>query len=300
MINKKIRDGFADEKLISLPHNVIRQINRENLVDGVYITHIGYFPKAKYHFRSRKKGCRDNILLYCINGKGYIKIGHVEYTLCENQYIIVKATKEPISYWADESNPWTIYWLHYTCLNIDKINHRLNGLLKSKPQNISFNEQGISLWSKMYDILSIGLNDKNLILANMHLEYFITTFLFSKRETTRDNHNQALVENTIEYIKQNINRPISLCELANKQNLSTQQLSRIFKKQVGITPMNFYIRLKMNKAKDLLLTTDSLVKEIANRLGYDDVYYFSRLFKKYNLMSPEQYKKEVRSVYSKR
>ena len=64
-----------------------------------------------------------------------------------------------------------------------------------------------------------------------------------------------------------------------------------------MSPIEYFIHLKMQKACQLLYTEDSRVKQIAALLGYDDPYYFSRLFKKYMNTSPETYRKSVRKIH---
>src|SRR6478735_3935443 len=114
MENFKLRDGFQGEKLISLPDNVWKKAIKENpVLSQLYITHIGYFPKATHHYRERKNGCADNILIYCLRGKGWYSINDKRYTVLPNQFFIIPATKASLSYGADENDPWTIYWIHF-------------------------------------------------------------------------------------------------------------------------------------------------------------------------------------------
>lgn len=99
----KRRDGFEGEKLISLPESVWRNaIKKKPALGHLYITHIGYFPKAAYHYRERRNGCTDNILIYCIRGKGWYMIGGKHYEIGVNQFFIIPATKEHIRYGADK------------------------------------------------------------------------------------------------------------------------------------------------------------------------------------------------------
>ncbi|MCB0166075.1 MAG: helix-turn-helix transcriptional regulator, partial [Anaerolineae bacterium] len=68
--------------------------------------------------------------------------------------------------------------------------------------------------------------------------------------------------------------------------------ARVFKKKTGYAPIDYFIRLKIQKACELLETTDQQVSEIGHSLGYPDIYYFSRLFKKVVGLSPRQYRAE--------
>ena len=109
-ISNKKRDGFAGELLISIPQNVLAGAIQKGqiLPHQLYVSHIGYFPKALYHYCQRPQGCVDNILFYCVQGKGYYTLDGHTFTLNPNQYVIVPATDKPLVYWSDTEDPWSI------------------------------------------------------------------------------------------------------------------------------------------------------------------------------------------------
>jgi len=75
---------------------------------------------------------------------------------------------------------------------------------------------------------------------------------------------------------------------------SSSHFSIVFRKATGMPPIDYFINLKMQKACQLLDMDESRIKEVAHNLGYEDQYYFSRLFKKYMGISPEQYRTSVK------
>jgi Transcriptional regulator containing an amidase domain and an AraC-type DNA-binding HTH domain len=83
-------------------------------------------------------------------------------------------------------------------------------------------------------------------------------------------------------------------QIAHNIYLSPVYISKIFKEETGESPINYLIKIRLEKAKDILLNSDSgSIKSIANQVGYDDVYHFSKLFKKYYGYSPLYYKKNA-------
>jgi AraC-like DNA-binding protein len=78
--------------------------------------------------------------------------------------------------------------------------------------------------------------------------------------------------------------------MAMKSELSTSHFSSVFHKTTGMPPMEYFIRLKLEKACAALSDLEMKIKDIASMLGYEDPYYFSRLFKKHLNMSPFQYR----------
>jgi AraC-like DNA-binding protein len=81
---------------------------------------------------------------------------------------------------------------------------------------------------------------------------------------------------------------------AESQNMSYEKFRKEFRRASGLPPNQYFLMLKMNRAKELLLRTNKTVREVAFDLGFDDPYYFSRLFKKKVGAAPVQYKGSVR------
>ena len=92
------------------------------------------------------------------------------------------------------------------------------------------------------------------------------------------------------YIEQNYNKEILIGELAQQIGYSTAHLINKFKSYYGITPKAFISQVKLLKAKELLLATDKLSREIAYFLGFSDALYFIRFFKKYTGLTPRQFR----------
>ncbi|WP_339287324.1 AraC family transcriptional regulator [Paenibacillus sp. FSL E2-0201] len=99
-----------------------------------------------------------------------------------------------------------------------------------------------------------------------------------------------LVAQAVRYIHERYREPITLETLLEHLSCSSRQLLHAFKKQVRTSPIDYLIQLRMSKAKNLLLSTDFTLKEIAESVGYTDSYYFSRIFKKYEGVSPTSFK----------
>ena len=98
----------------------------------------------------------------------------------------------------------------------------------------------------------------------------------------------------IEYMRENINRKVTLEELSGIVGLSTFYLSKTFKDTTGYPIIMYFNKMKIDKAKELLIEGNKKVKEVAYELGYTNEFYFSRIFKRMEGLSPtEFYNKNV-------
>lgn len=92
------------------------------------------------------------------------------------------------------------------------------------------------------------------------------------------------------YIEQNYDKEVFINELAEQMGYSTPHLINKFKAYYGITPKAFITQLRILKAKELLLATDKLSREVAYYLGFADELYFIRFFKKHTGLTPRQFR----------
>jgi hypothetical protein len=111
MIGKK--DGFQGERTVILPPVIVEMEEQDLICKGLFITDIGYYPKAQHHRRVREKGVNQYVLIYCVDGSGFYVVDGKRYEVKKNQYFILPAFK-PHEYGADEGKGWTIYWVHFS------------------------------------------------------------------------------------------------------------------------------------------------------------------------------------------
>jgi AraC-like DNA-binding protein len=288
----KRRNGFEGERSLTLPPKVCKNLSGPNYaILQVFATQIGYFPKASFHYRERRKGCEDNILIYCLQGKGHYIFGNERYVVTANQYILLPATDKYMRYWADIQDPWTIYWVHFTGNKIREFNNSLAVDPDPVPVNIPFNQPGIDLWSNVYSSLEMGYTRDNLLNANFFLYSFVATFLFPKpADESAKKDNTDIIDQTVDFMRTHIGMRLSVSEMSEERNISNSYLTKLFRRSTGMAPMDYFIHLKMQKACQLLYSGNVKIKDVAAELGYDDPFYFSRLFKRYMGTSPEQYR----------
>jgi len=131
---------------------------------------------------------------------------------------------------------------------------------------------------------------KSLIMKLIALFLKETNYVKNKKKFDRydfpfyDKSN--VVKIILEYFDTNYMKNISLDDMSRNMYISSVYISKVFKEKTGESPINYLINLRLEKAKDLLISTESPVKAIAQSVGYSDAYYFSKLFKKYYGNSP--------------
>lgn len=290
MDGKSKRDGFDGELCVVVPRTVIEHRELSVMAQSYYVTDIGYFPKARQHFRQRKGGSKEHILIHCVDGKGRVKIGKEEWTLKANQFVLIPSGMGH-GYEADMADPWSIYWLHFRGSQADVL---VDGLLDntSRDNNVLiFGLEQKHTFEKMYKLLSKGYGSDVLDAIALILPYFLSTYLHRDMfDRLTDSSKSDVIDLAIEFLRTKIDSRLSLKEIAEHNNLSVSHFSKLFKSRTGYSPIEYLNYLKIQEACYILQFSDLRISEISFRLGFDDQYYFSRLFKEHMGVSPLKYR----------
>lgn len=114
------------------------------------------------------------------------------------------------------------------------------------------------------------------------------------------NNNEEHLNSLVAYAKHLMYKRIDSCvdlnKIASDYGVSYSKFRADFKKQTGSSPLQYYLQLKIEKAKELLLKTNKTQKEIAFSLGFDSDYYFNRLFKEKMGMTPKTFRKNNNAI----
>ncbi len=291
MIEKK-KDGFDGQRAIVLPRTILsKYCSRNPLIAGAYLTDIGYYPKAKFHFRQRTQGIDQHILIYNIEGSGWTKIGDKKYLISPGDFFIIPAG-ESNCYAADENNPWSIYWIHFKGQTADAFIRTYFQRTGTYFGRLPYNEHRIHLFNELYKHLERGYGHDNLSYVNMLLLHFLSSFLFDPifNEASSEDNDTDIIHQSILYMQQKMSSILSLQDISAHVHISMSHYAFLFKKKTGFSPIEYFNHLKIQKACQYLQFTSMRIKEIAYQLGIEDPYYFSRLFAKVMGMSPKEYR----------
>jgi len=247
----------------------------------------GFYPRAVGHEMSRPKHI-DNLLVYCAEGRGVLSTAHNTWQVGAGDLFVLPAGTAH-RYAADEAQPWSIYWVHYE----GELAGAYTAFLEAAQPlaHIGAQPRLIADFEVLFSLRSAGYAERAFIQAASQLKAMLT-FVGSAIFARSTAHDTRLdLDRMSQLMHLRLDRELNLDELATAANLSKFHFIRKFKQLTGHSPIQHFIHLKMQHACQLLDSTHEPVKRIANRIGYDDPHYFSRLFKRVIGVSPQQYRR---------
>lgn len=289
----KRKDGFSGERALVLPLSIVQEMENDPFSSILHITDIGYYPKAWHHFRERSEPISQFVFIYCIEGKGWYRTGEQEYAVTANQYFILPAGTAH-AYGADEHDPWTIYWIHFKGKLAAHFARQSLRPVEIKPGLHSRISNRIDLFEEIFRTLEMGYSHENLLYACSIFYHYLGTlrYLQQYRDAARlETEKNDVVTAAIHFMRENIEKKLTLQEIAGHTGYSPSHFSVLFGKRTGYAPLAYFNLLKIQQACQLLDFTDMKINQVCFKIGIEDSYYFSRLFSKIMGMSPQAYKK---------
>lgn len=140
----------------------------------------------------------------------------------------------------------------------------------------------------------IGSEFLNYLLV-MELFVLISRALKMEWENSIKNKSpklKELIQVSVNYIHNNYERDISLKDIAQYVFLSASYFARAFKEEMSISPINYLLKVRIERAKELLRDTDNKISDIALSVGFSNQQRFNDIFKKYVKLTPLQYRKQ--------
>jgi AraC-like DNA-binding protein len=228
------------------------------------------------------------IVLYTIKGAGILEYSGREYEITENQVIFIDARIHH-KYKTGKDGEWEYYFM------------LIDGVGVKAYYDTMFAEKYYVL-EFFDDVIIKKFMDTMLFLDGKHTHQFeflackhINELLIQLSLINSGFEHFDLIP-SLEYVEENYGRKISIDDLARASNMSKYHFIRKFKSVYLETPYNYITRVKVNKAKAMLSTTDVTVDEISKALGFNDTVTFIRAFKKLTGITPNGYRKSNLTV----
>ncbi|MFF2889994.1 helix-turn-helix domain-containing protein [Paenibacillus sp. NPDC057967] len=244
--------------------------------------------------------------LFSVRGSAQVQINDVRYTVSRCQ--LIHGSKGAVLRMAAYDVPFEYYLLYYKAEMARSYRQEIAFLTESSNRLLApycfVPHEPVSLLHKLDELLAIWNSDSpdafRQFQAKTLFHAWVCEMLRQMGEQSDSRYEPDLVGQATRYIYAHYREPITLDSLAKALNYSVPYITKQFKRQTGKSPIDFLIGVRIEKAKELLRRTDTSVQEIAEGVGYADLSYFAKTFKKHTGQTPLQYKENAGGVHETR
>ena len=233
-------------------------------------------------------GVRDHFLLHHIlSGRGTCIIDSRKYTLeAGDSFLVYPDTT--IHYYADASQPWEYIWVGFNGMDAERY-VEMTDFSRQSPVLRGTNREAIAAHlEEIYRAYGTAVWENMAMTGRL---YALLSCLVESAQRSRPIRRDTLdcAEAAADYIINHFAEPITVEQLADHFSVSHSSLYRKFMKRYQMSPKRFLLEYRIDRACILLSTTGHSVQEVSNSVGFDDPFYFSRVFKEIRGMSPRRY-----------
>lgn len=224
------------------------------------------------------------LMHFIVNGKGKFKVKDTTYNLSKGNIFIIRPN-EITYYEADKEEPWEYIWIGF---EINK-----NGVLFEKAEflnkDILYSQASEYIFKNMIESEKFNNISREVFLASKIYELF-SIIIEEENNKMVDDFPKIYVMKAQSYILANYMHDITVESISKFLGINRGYFSTIFKKAIGKSPKRYIVDVRLEKAARFLLENNFTPSEAARSTGYNDVFNFSKMFKRKFGISPLNYK----------
>ncbi len=240
-------------------------------------------------------------------GRGTLEINQKKYEMGPGDAFFIDPGQEAW-YEADKKNPWCYMWMGFIGIRANETIVNAGFTNKNPVRKIYCVQEIKQYIDQMLEAHQLSYADE--LKRNALLMLCFSTLIDDYHQNFLEGINvnypypgSVYVKHAMEYITHHYNERLKINDLADMIGVNRSYLANSFKKNLGCSPQEFLVDLRMKKARFLLKTTDSSIHAVASAVGYTDQLAFSKVFKRHCGMSPRMYKEQkselvIRSIKS--
>ncbi|NOU66281.1 helix-turn-helix domain-containing protein [Paenibacillus sp. LMG 31461] len=259
------------------------------LISGHYRQSFGYKVK-------RSNGTKDYYLTLTLKGTGLFNNGKETFE-CQQDEVTLITPGTPHFYGTPENTLWEFYWCHFVpkeeWLPLLQLPEAIKGIRLARFHSENESLQVFSAFNEL-----IQYNDE----TDFYSERFAINalekilLLLSKSAMQPEYPLDSRIARTLALITQHYNQPYTVAELAALVNLSPSRFAHLFKRQTGESVMDMLNKIRLRQARKLIETTSLTMAEIAEEVGFNHPFYFSRQFSAFYGTSPAVCRKRIQQL----
>ena len=249
-------------------------------------------PSGYYFTFEMGRTLNEYQINYITEGQGIYENHSGKYKIQPGSLLFTKPG-EWHRYRPNKSMGWVEHYIGFS----GHISHQVFGrpwfTQKNAVVQIGNREEIIDTYYKIFDYVLEEKPGFQQVSAGMVMKRLGFIVSLDKQKDFSGKRIEQIIQNACFTIRENIESEFNFQSFAENNNIGYSYFRKMFKKYTGVPPVQYHLDLKILRAKEMLLYTDKSIKEIAYDLGFQSIYYFSRIFKSKLGVSPSEIRKSV-------
>lgn len=276
---------------IVLPPDVRQAALSRPLSRHLLPSHVGFFPEAREHRIRRDAGIGSTIFKYCVRGAGWCELEGRRFEVGPGDLFVLPQGLSH-AYGAYPDRPWTLHWVHAMGDEVPHVVRELGVDGRNPVVRLGQSPAAVGMFEEVHQELAGACAPHNVLFASQLLTHLMGLIIRLRREALRETPDaHQRVRASAAYMRNHPERTRDLGTLASIVGLSSSHYAALFRATTGHSPKQYFTRVQIARAEQLLSTTGDSVKAIAHRLGFDDPLYFSRVFRRVKGMAPSEWRR---------
>lgn len=291
------RFKHPEERLYHLETRLLEELEKDPVLGELIPIHAGHFIETKGHYIERPRGFDSHQFMLCLKGGGRVVQDGVAHPIAAGDLVFLHA-KSRQQYEADGENPWSTLFVHMSGKAADACVEWIN-FDPTRPVWRLFRSEHFQRVKMAVETVLLhyenGMGSREIFSSAIEIRKIFAVVAEIQASPGAQFHKTPLVERMNHLFQKKLRGFLTLAEMASFANLSVSYFSALFRKETGFAPMDYFTRLKIQRAENMLWGNPVMsIGRISAELGYEDPLYFSRVFKKITGAAPREYLRRLK------
>jgi AraC-like DNA-binding protein len=233
-----------------------------------------------------------------LKGRGWFVSDHCPKTQIQAGDVVILFPNEWHNYAPDKDSGWEEAWIGFSGDFVQRI-------IKENFFDISYPIVNVGIRITLYDAIKnackIAQDERPAYQQQLAGYIFLVVssiYAYSKQAPFIDSPDSECINTAQKFMREHTSKNLRMEDVAKHAGMGYSKFRKLFRDYTGFSPQQYFLNLKLEESKDLLLNTSLSSKEIAYRLGFDTATYFNRIFRQHYKQTPIEFRNSVHKEYN--
>ena len=260
----------------------------------------GEHPRNYYFTHEHGRVLNEYTLVYITKGSGWLETHHCKRTEIHGGDVFLLFPGEWHNYSANIETGWTEAWIGFTGQLVDYLAGQQFFPRESPVIHVGVNEQLMDAFDRACKVAISQPPAYQQQLSGYVFFLLSSIYSISKQPSGLNDTTLCQIIQAKQFMNEHASEVLRMEDVAAHVGMGYSKFRKLFRNYTGFSPQQYFLNLKLEESKDLLLSTSLSSKEIAFRLGFDSASHFNRIFNQHQKRTPIEFRNSISKDYTAR